>query len=153
MRTVVQRVRRAAVRVDGETVGEVGIGLLLLVGVERGDTSRDAQATAQKIAKMRVFPGRTPMDQCVTDLGGSCLVVSQFTLAAAIRKGNRPSFTAAADPEDAEPLYLEVASALEALGITVAKGQFGADMEVELVNDGPATFLVSVRDGAVYDLP
>jgi len=145
----VQRVLRAAVRVDGETVGAIDHGALLLVGVERTDTPADAAATAAKIAKLRFFPGRTPMDRTLLEVGGACLVISQFTLAGAIRKGNRPAFTDAADPAIAEPLYLAVVEHLRDAGLEVATGRFGARMEVELVNDGPVTLLVHTVDGRV----
>ena len=151
MRTVVQRVQRAEVRVDGEAVGTIATGALLLVGVESGDTEDDAVTTAKKIAAMRFFPGATPMDRTLADVGGACLVVSQFTLAAALRKGNRPSFTRAEQPEVAESLYLRVADELRATGLEVQTGAFGADMKVELVNDGPVTFLLFVRDGRVVE--
>ena len=150
MRTLVQRCLRAAVRVDGEVVGEIGPGLLLFVGVEQGDEDADADTTATRIAKLRIFPGRTPMDRTVAEATeGACLVVSQFTLAAELAKGNRPSFSAAAAPEHAERLYLRVADRLRDLGLTVATGRFAADMKVELVNDGPVTFVVDVRGGKV----
>jgi D-tyrosyl-tRNA(Tyr) deacylase len=149
MITVVQRVIRAAVRVDEAVVGEIGRGALLLVGVERGDGEADADATAAKIAKLRFFPGATPMDRTLAQVGGACLVVSQFTLAAAVAKGNRPSFTAAEDPARAEALYLRVVDGLAAHGLPVATGSFGAKMAVELVNDGPVTLLVPCRDGRV----
>jgi D-tyrosyl-tRNA(Tyr) deacylase len=147
--TLLQRVHRAAVTVDGEIVGSTGPGLLLFVGVESGDTEADADATARKVAALRCFPGHTPMDRSVLETGGGCLVVSQFTLAAELRHGNRPDFTAAAPPERAEPLYLRVASALGALGITTATGRFGAHMTVDIGNDGPVTFVVAVRGGKV----
>jgi len=149
MKTVVQRVTRAEVRVGGEAVGRIERGLLLLVGVEKGDTDGDADATARKIAALRIFPGRTPMDLTVADVGGACLVVSQFTLCAALGKGNRPSFEPAADPALAEPLYQRVAATLRAAGLAVETGRFGADMAVELVNDGPVTFWIETRGGAL----
>jgi D-tyrosyl-tRNA(Tyr) deacylase len=147
--TVVQRVARAEVRVEGAVVGRVGSGLLLLVGVEKGDAEPDADATARKVAALRVFPGRTPMDRTVAEVGGGCLVVSQFTLAASLVSGNRPSFDRAEEPARAEALYLRVASALSQAGVAVETGRFAAAMEVDLVNDGPATFLVVVRGGRV----
>lgn len=149
MRTVLQRVTRALVRVDDAVVGEIGRGALLLVGVEQGDDERDAMATAAKIARLRFFPGRTPMDLTLAEVGGGCLVVSQFTLLGDLRKGNRPSFTRAEPPERAEALYLRVAEALAATGLAVATGRFGAAMAVELENDGPVTFLVCTRGGVV----
>jgi D-tyrosyl-tRNA(Tyr) deacylase len=147
--TVVQRVLRAEVRVGGELVGQIARGLLLLVGVERGDGEADAAATARKIAALRIFPGRHAMDVSVKDVGGGCLVVSQFTLAGSLRKGNRPGFEGAEEPARAELLYLKVAEGLRAEGLPVATGRFAADMQVELVNDGPVTFVVVVRDGTV----
>ncbi len=149
MITVVQRVARSEVRVAGELVGRIERGLLLLVGVERGDAEADADETARKIAALRIFPARHPMDASIKDVGGACLVVSQFTLAGSIRKGNRPGFEGAEAPARAEELYLRVADRLRAEGLPVETGRFAADMEVELVNDGPVTFVVVVRDGAV----
>ena len=149
MRTVVQRVARAEVRVDGEPVARIGRGLLLLVGVEKGDAEADADATARKIAALRMFPGKTPMDLTVAEVGGACLVVSQFTLCASLAKGNRPSFEPAEVPARAEPLYLRVAASLRAAGLPVETGRFGADMAVDLVNDGPVTFLIVTQGGAL----
>lgn len=149
MITVVQRVLRARVVVDRVEVGAIDRGALLLVGVETDDGEPDADATALKIAKLRFFPGETPMDRTLSDVGGACLVVSQFTLAGAIAKGNRPSFTAAARPELAEPLYLRVAETLRAQGLPVQLGRFGAGMHVELTNDGPVTLLLKTRGGKV----
>ena len=151
MRTVVQRVTRAAVRVGDETVGAIERGLVLLVGVEKGDGEADADATARKIAALRMFPGRTPMDVTVGEAGGGCLVVSQFTLCAALAKGNRPSFEPAEEPARAEALYLRVAEGLRAAGLPVATGRFAADMAVELINDGPVTFVVEVRGGRLFE--
>lgn len=147
MITVVQRVLAADVRVDQEVVGAIDKGLLLFVGVERGDTEADADATAKKLVKLRCFPGRTPMDATLAEVGGGCLVVSQFTLAAELAEGNRPSFTDAEDPARAEVLYLRVAEQLRAEGLAVATGRFGAKMAVTLCNDGPVTFVLTVRAG------
>ena len=149
MKTVIQRVTRAEVRVDGAVVGRVDRGLLLLVGVEQGDSEADADVTARKIAAMRIFPGRTPMDLTTREVSGGCLVVSQFTLVASLAKGNRPSFEPAEAPARAEALYLRVASQLLLTGLLVETGRFGADMAVELVNDGPVTFVVEVKGGAL----
>ncbi|HEY0713109.1 MAG TPA: D-aminoacyl-tRNA deacylase [Polyangia bacterium] len=149
MITLVQRVSQAEVRVDGAVIGSIGKGLLLFVGVERGDTEADADETARKIAALRIFPGRHPMDLALKDVGGACLVVSQFTLAGSIRKGNRPGFEAAEAPDRAKSLYERVARGIAALDIPVKTGQVAADMAVELVNDGPVTFVVVVRDGSV----
>lgn len=149
MKTVIQRVTQASVTVDGVITGSIGVGALLLVGVEEGDTQADADATADKVAKMRFFPGETPMDKTLTDMAASCLVVSQFTLAANIKKGNRPSFTRALHPELAEPLYLRVVERLQSAGIAIATGTFGAHMDVALVNDGPVTLLIETRSGKI----
>lgn len=149
MKTVVQRVRRAEVTVGETSVAAIDHGLLLLVGVEKGDTDDDADTSARKIAALRIFEGRTPMDRTVGEAQGACLVVSQFTLCASLAKGNRPSFEPAEEPGRAEALYLRVADQLRAAGLPVATGQFGADMQVALVNDGPVTFLVSTAGGAL----
>ena len=143
MRTVVQRVARAAVRVDGRAVGEIEAGLLVLLGVAGGDREADADALAGKVARLRIFEndeGR--FDRSVLDSGGAALVVSQFTLIAETAKGNRPSFSGAAAPEEAERLYERFCAALRELGVPVAQGVFGARMEVELVNDGPVTVVL-----------
>lgn len=148
MRTLLQRVTRGRVTVlDGpapEVVGEIGAGVVLLVGVERGDTEADADETARKVAALRIFPGRTPMDRTLLEVGGAALVVSQFTLIADTAKGTRPSFTRAAGPEVAEPLYERFCELLAAEGIGVARGVFGARMAVSLVNDGPVTIILDV---------
>ena len=149
MKTVLQRVARATVRVDGDPVGEIDRGVLLFVGVERGDTEADADAIARKISGLRIFPGRTPMDRSLGDVAGRCLVVSQFTLAGTVKKGNRPGFERAEQPERAEVLYLRVAEQLRTFGLTVATGRFGAAMDVELVNDGPVTLLIGSCDGRI----
>jgi D-tyrosyl-tRNA(Tyr) deacylase len=139
----VQRVSRAAVRVDGETVAEIGPGLLVLLGVARGDEPHDAERLAAKIVKLRVFESGGRFDQSLLDTGGELLAVSQFTLLADVGKGNRPSFTDAASTEEAEPLYDGFCSAVAAFGVRLARGRFGARMEVELVNDGPVTLALS----------
>ncbi len=149
MKSVVQRVAHARVRVEGEIVGAIERGLLVLVGVERGDTSADARASAQKIASMRVFPGDKPMDRSVIDIAGSVLVVSQFTLAGTLKKGRRPGFERAEDPERAQALYLEVATLLREQGIPTETGRFAAHMEVELLNEGPVTLLVFTEGGVI----
>ncbi len=147
MITVVQRVARASVAVDEQIVGSIAAGLLLLVGVEASDTDADADATAKKIASLRCFPGRTPMDKTVGEIGGGCLVVSQFTLCAELAQGNRPSFTDAAAPTAADGLYRRVAEKLREHGLRIATGSFGAKMLVDLCNDGPVTFVLTVRCG------
>jgi D-tyrosyl-tRNA(Tyr) deacylase len=150
MRAVVQRVSRAAVTVGDRTVGEIGPGLLVLVAVATPDTSRDARIMADKLCGLRIFgddSGR--MNRSVVDVAGSILVVSQFTLLADARKGRRPSFAAAAPPEIAQPLIAEFSAMLAANGVTVAGGEFGAMMEVSLVNDGPVTLVLDVAEGKV----
>jgi D-tyrosyl-tRNA(Tyr) deacylase len=138
VRALVQRVSRASVTVDGERVAEIGAGMLVLLGVRRGDTTEQADRLASKLLALRIFDddeGR--MNRSVTDVGGELLCVSQFTLYGDARKGNRPSFVDAAPPEEAEPLYERVRKALGAQG-----GRFGARMAVELANDGPVTLMV-----------
>jgi len=143
VKAVVQRVSRAEVRIDGEVAGAIERGVAVLLGVMRGDSDDDARALAQKIAKLRIFPSdRRPIDRAITDVGGSALVVSQFTLCADTRKGNRPSFVDAADPPEAERLYELFCAALREAGVPVETGRFGAMMEVELVNDGPVTIVL-----------
>lgn len=140
MRALLQRVTEARVRVDGAVVGEIGPGLLILVCSMQGDTEADAQRLAAKVAKLRVFRDDAgKMNRSVRDIQGAALVVSQFTLAAETSRGNRPGFSAAAPPEDGERLYLAFAAALQAEGVSVATGRFGADMKVSLTNDGPVT--------------
>ena len=143
MRAVVQRVVRAAVRVDDATVGEIGEGLLVLLGVARGDGPEQAGRIATKIAKLRIFEdddGR--FARSVLDTGGAVLAVSQFTLLADTAKGNRPSFSDAAPGAEAEPVYEAFCAALVAAGLRVERGVFGAQMEVELVNAGPVTIVL-----------
>jgi len=149
MIVVVQRVSRAEVRVGDEVVGKIGLGLALLVGVERGDGKADADALARKLVALRIFPGRSPMDVSMKDVGGACLVISQFTLAGTTRKGNRPSFDRAEDPKLAEALYEHLAQQIRQQGISVATGRFAAEMAVELVNDGPVTFILQARNGGL----
>jgi D-tyrosyl-tRNA(Tyr) deacylase len=142
-------VQRAEVRIDDQLVGRIEHGLMLLVGVEKGDSEADADVSARKIAALRIFAGRTPMDLTLGDVKGGCLVVSQFTLAASLTKGNRPSFEPAEEPHRAQALYLRLVDQLRAAGLPVETGRFGADMHVELVNDGPVTFLVCAAGGAL----
>jgi D-tyrosyl-tRNA(Tyr) deacylase len=143
MRAVCQRVSEARVTVDGSVTGEIGAGLVVLLGVERGDASADAERLAAKVARLRVFEGDTgKFDLSLLDVGGAALVVSQFTLIADTRKGNRPTFTRAAPPEEADPIYRCFCDALAAEGARVERGVFGARMAVELVNDGPVTIVL-----------
>lgn len=145
MRVVLQRVARAAVRVNGEVVGAIDQGVLLLVGVTHNDTPAQADWLANKIATLRIFPatdGSSHFDRSLFDVGGAALVVSQFTLYGQTRKGRRPDFTEAARPEHAAPLIAYFVERLRALGVPVQSGVFGANMQVELVNDGPVTLIV-----------
>jgi len=143
MRAVVQRVSEASVSVDGEVVGSCGRGLAVLLGVAVDDDAAVAERLAGKIARLRVFENEDGrLNLSLLDLGGEALAVSQFTLIAETAKGNRPSFTGAARPEAAEPLYEGFCEALEREGVRVARGVFGARMEVSLVNDGPVTIVL-----------
>jgi D-tyrosyl-tRNA(Tyr) deacylase len=145
MRVVVQRVSRASVRVDGRTVGQIGRGFLVLLGAEVGDAPETAQEAARKVAGLRVFDDAAgKMNLGLADVGGEVLAVSQFTLAADLSRGRRPGFERALRGPEAEPLYERFVAALRAEGLSVATGTFGASMEVELVNDGPATFLLEL---------
>jgi D-tyrosyl-tRNA(Tyr) deacylase len=148
VKVLLQRVQRAEVRVEGRSVGRIGPGLLVMVGVEQGDRVEDADYMADKTAELRVFPddaGR--MNRSLEEAGGGALVVSQFTLAAATRRGRRPSYSRAAPPELAEPLYQRFVDRLSARGVSVARGVFRAMMQVELVNDGPVTIMLEPPPG------
>jgi len=147
MRALIQRVSEAAVRVEGEVIGQCGPGLLILVCAMQGDTDDLPAKLAAKISKLRIFKddeGR--MNRSVQDIGGSALVVSQFTLAADTSRGNRPGFSMAAAPQDGERLYEAFTQELGTLGVPVETGQFGADMKVSLVNDGPVTIWMDTDD-------
>jgi D-tyrosyl-tRNA(Tyr) deacylase len=151
MRAVVQRVTHARVAVDGRVTGEIGRGLLVFVGVEHGDTATDVDYIAAKVRDLRVFDdegdetGRKRMNRSVVDVGGSVLVVSQFTLSGDVRRGRRPSFDGAAPPDIARQLYEEVVQRLRHSGLVVATGEFQAMMRVQLENDGPVTILIDSR--------
>src|ERR1700733_9963940 len=146
MRAVLQRVARAAVEVDGTCVGRIERGWLVLLGIAKGDTEDDAGWMAEKVLQLRGFEDDAgKMNRSVQDVGGSVLIVSQFTLLGDCRGGRRPSFTAAADPAEAERLYLHCAKLLADSGLVVARGVFRAMMKVELVNDGPVTLLLDSR--------
>lgn len=150
MRAVVQRVSSAAVTVGGAVVGSIDRGLLVLVGVTHDDGPDDVEVLVSKLVGLRIFrdeEGR--MNRSVADVSGSVLVVSQFTLYGDVRRGRRPSFGPAADPEDAEPLIQRLVARIRDAGIPVATGRFGAMMSVSLVNDGPVTVIVETRDGRV----
>lgn len=150
MRAILQRVEKSSVRVDQEVIGEIGRGLLVLLGVEKADGPADAAALAEKLATLRIFAddqGKMNLDAVA--VGAELLIVSQFTLGATLARGRRPSFNSAARPETAQPLIEQVISDLQSRGFQVAGGRFGAAMQVELVNDGPVTFVLDVRDGKV----
>lgn len=143
MRLVIQRCTEASVTVDGTIVGSIGAGLVILVGVETGDTEADADWLAAKVMALRIFPDEEGvMNWSIERIEGEILAISQFTLTASTRKGNRPSYIRAARPEEALPLYDYFCSLLEKGGRRVAKGVFGADMKVALVNDGPITIII-----------
>ena len=147
MKAVIQRVKKAEVSVDGTVTGSCGIGLAILLGVENGDTKEDADLLAAKISKLRIFrDSEGKMNLSVVDVGGSCVVVSQFTLMADYRHGNRPSFLEAAPPDISEPLYEYFSGKLEILtGKKVGKGVFGADIMFEISNEGPVTIIMDSR--------
>lgn len=156
MRIVLQRVREASVEVDGRDVARIGAGLLALVGVTHGDSVDDAASLATKTAALRLFPSSEadaeesgdprPFDRSVRDLGGSVLVVSQFTLHGEVRRGNRPSWSAAAPGANAEPLVEAYTAGLREAGVATKTGVFGAEMRVSLVNDGPVTLVIDSAD-------
>ena len=148
MKAVLQRVTHASVDVDGERIGEIGQGLLILLGVVEGDTDAALSLMVRKCANMRIFADDAGvMNRSVIDIGGEVLAVSQFTLAANVRKGNRPSYIAAAGHELAIPMYERFCTLMEeAVGRPVARGRFGADMRVELLNDGPVTIIVDTKE-------
>jgi D-aminoacyl-tRNA deacylase len=146
MRAVVQRVSRASVSVEGRVVGDVGRGLLVLLGVARGDTEADAGYLADKVVNLRIFPDEDgQMNRSVKDVAGGILVVSQFTLLGDCRKGRRPGYSDAAPPEEAEALYRRFVTFLGESGLVVAEGVFRAMMDVSLVNAGPVTLLLDSR--------
>ncbi len=148
MRAVIQRVAETSVTISGKIVSKIGPGLLVLLGIEDGDGHEDIDWLSAKIAKMRIFSDdEGKMNLSVTDIGGEIIVVSQFTLHASTKKGNRPSFLRAAAPAISEPLYEKFCTAMEAeLGKPVGRGIFGADMKISLVNDGPVTISIDTRD-------
>jgi len=148
MRAVIQRVSEASCRVDNEVTGAIGQGLLVLLGVEESDNETELEWLAQKIVNMRIFSDEEgKMNRSVVDVDGSILLISQFTLFAATKKGNRPGFTRAARPEIAIPLYEKMKAALERLsGKPTAAGIFGADMKISLLNDGPVTIIMDTQD-------
>ena len=148
MRAVIQRVSEARCKVDGEITGAIGIGFLVLLGIEDIDTEEDLQWLAQKISALRVFSDENGlMNKALADIDGGILLISQFTLFAQTKKGNRPSFIRAARPEKAIPLYEQMINAIETVtGKKIATGIFGADMKISLVNDGPVTIIMDTKD-------
>lgn len=149
MRAVIQRVQQASVTVEGETVGRIGVGLLVLLGVGRDDADEDTRYVARKIAEIRIFSDQDgKFNLSLGDVGGAILLVSQFTLFADTHKGRRPSFTGAAAPEIALALVDRCAELLREAGVPVETGRFGAHMEVSLLNDGPVTIILDSRDKA-----
>lgn len=149
MRALIQRVSEAEVKVAGESIGRIGPGLLVLVCAMQGDADDAADKLAARVAKLRIFRDEADkMNRSVSDIGGSVLVVSQFTLAADTRTGNRPGFSSAEAPARGEALYLRFAESLRNLGLPVETGSFGADMKVSLINDGPVTIWMDSADRA-----
>ena len=145
MRALIQRVTEASVRVDGAVVGAIGPGLMILACAMRGDDAARAEQLADKIARLRIFRDEAgKMNRSLLDTGGAALVISQFTLAADTSRGNRPGFSTAAEPETGRALYEHLAACLAGRGITTARGVFGAEMQVSLVNDGPVTIWLEV---------
>jgi D-tyrosyl-tRNA(Tyr) deacylase len=150
VRIVLQRVSRATVTVDGSVAGSIGPGLLLLVGIEPSDTEEDIEGAVEKVINIRVFPDQDGrMNLSLAETGGSVLVVSQFTLLGDVRKGRRPSYVGAAPPEMAEPMIDGMVDRLRKAGVHTETGRFGAAMEVELVNSGPVTLVMSIDRGKV----
>ena len=149
MRAVLQRVNKASVTVEGKVIGAINQGLLILVCAEQGDSDEEASYFAKKISKMRIFTDLNgKMNLSVLDVGGAVLAVSQFTLAANWKKGNRPGFSAAADPVEGKRLYEQFCTFLKAEDLVVETGEFGAHMDVQLTNDGPVTIIMDSRDRA-----
>lgn len=147
MRLVIQRVREAKVEIQEQIVGKIDLGLMILVGIEENDTQEDADWLLKKVVGMRIFSDKEgKMNLSVQDVGGSFLVVSQFTLHASTQKGNRPSFIKAARPEKAIPLYEYFIQSLRKTDLTVETGEFGADMQVSLMNDGPVTIIIDSKN-------
>lgn len=148
MKAVIQRVSRANVQIDKKIRGEIGMGLLVLLGIEDADTNEDIEWLSNKIVNLRIFNDEnTVMNKSVLDINGDILLISQFTLHASTKKGNRPSYTKASKPEFATPLYEKMIDQLEiALGKKVQTGIFGADMKVELINDGPVTIVIDTKN-------
>lgn len=147
MKAVIQRVKQANVKVDAEEIAKIGQGILILLGVEQGDTEKETITLAQKISELRIMADENgKMNLSILDVGGDVLVVSQFTLLANTEKGRRPSFISAAEPKIAKHLYEMFVSEMQALGLKTAKGQFGTYMNVSLINDGPVTLILETKN-------
>ncbi|WP_195983550.1 D-aminoacyl-tRNA deacylase [Clostridium sp. D33t1_170424_F3] len=147
MKAVIQRVRRSSVTIDGTVVGEIGPGLTLLLGVTEADTEKQCDYLAEKAVNLRIFEDDAgKMNRSLLDIGGGMLIISQFTLCADCRKGRRPSFIAAARPEQAVPLYERFIAQVQTQGVQTASGQFGADMLVSIENDGPVTIILDTEE-------
>ncbi|MEC8891228.1 MAG: D-aminoacyl-tRNA deacylase [Chloroflexota bacterium] len=147
MRALIQRVTSASVYVDDSSVGEIGIGLLVLIGIKNGDKETDVEYVVDKTTNLRIFPDNEgKFDKSVSDVGGSVLLVSQFTLYSNTRKGRRPSFTEAMPPEEAKDMFDAVTKAFEDTGVSVQRGIFRSQMQVNLVNDGPVTIMIDSED-------
>ena len=152
MKAVIQRVARASVTVDGNRISSIEKGYLILLGIDERDTQRDIETVAAKVAKLRIFADQNDkMNLSITDIGGEILLVSQFTLCAQTRHGNRPAFIRAKNPTDADAMYRSFGTRLASACIPVQYGQFGAMMDVELVNDGPVTIIIESIDGTIVD--
>lgn len=148
MITVIQRVSESSVKIDGKIKAQVGIGLMVLLGIEEADTQEDIDWLSKKIVNLRIFPDENGvMNRSVLEVGGEILLISQFTLHASTKKGNRPSYIKAAKPDFAIPMYEKIIQALESeLGKSIGTGEFGADMKVSLVNDGPVTIVIDSKN-------
>lgn len=148
MIVVIQRASEATVKIDGKVKAEIGIGLLILLGIEEADTDEDISWLSKKIINLRIFPDENQvMNKSLLEIGGDILLISQFTLHASTKKGNRPSYIKAAKPDVAAPMYERMIASLEAeLGKSIGTGEFGADMKVSLVNDGPVTIIIDSKN-------
>lgn len=146
MKVLIQRVKKASVTIENELYSKIGNGILALVGIEKGDTNEDVEKSAKKIANLRIFPDENDkMNKSLIDINGEMLIVSQFTLCGDCKKGTRPSFDKSAPPEIANKLYEDFVAEIQKYGIKTGTGKFGAMMDVELINDGPVTFMIEIK--------
>ena len=146
MKVLIQRVKKASVTIENELYSKIGNGILALVGIEKGDTIEDVEKSAKKIANLRIFPDENDkMNKSLIDINGEMLIVSQFTLCGDCKKGTRPSFDKSAPPEIANKLYEDFVAEIQKYGIKTGTGKFGAMMDVELINDGPVTFMIEIK--------